>query len=103
ALGRGLFETGGINHAEREIAELRPALAPIARDSGKVVHQCEASSDEAIEQGRLADVGSSDNGDGEAHDRRCLLRMPLCRAAAKKAISAAPAGRATRPRRPRAA
>ena len=31
ALGRGLFEAGGIDDAEREIAELRPALAPVAR------------------------------------------------------------------------
>ena len=53
-----------------EIAELRLALAPIARDPGKVIHQCETPPDEAIEQRRLADVGPSDNGDGEAHDRR---------------------------------
>ena len=59
--------------------------------------------DEAIEQRRLADVGPSDNGDGEAHDRRRLLRMPLCRAAARRTISAAPADRATRPRRPQVA
>src|SRR4029077_8626507 len=70
ALGRGLFEGGGIDDAESEIAEMRLALAPIARDPGKVIHQCETPPDEAIEQRRLADVGPSDNGDGEAHDRR---------------------------------
>ena len=50
ALGHGLFEAGGIDDAESEIAEMRLALAPIARDPGKVIHQCETPPDEAIEQ-----------------------------------------------------
>ena len=98
AFRRGLFEAGGVDDGEAEIAELRPALAPIARDAGQVIHQCEASADEAIEQRRLADVGPPDNGDGEAHDRRRVSRMPRYPAAAGSAISASPVDLAKRPR-----
>ena len=38
------------------------ALAAVARDAGPVIDQRDALADQAIEQGRLADIGSADDG-----------------------------------------
>jgi hypothetical protein len=42
-------------------------MPPVARDAGKIVDQREALADQAVEQGRLADIRPPDNGDGERH------------------------------------
>ena len=69
AVGGSLLEPCGIDHRESQIAELRPPLAAIAGDTGLVVDQSQAAPDEAIEQGRLADIRPAHDGDREAHGR----------------------------------
>src|SRR5262249_23548364 len=100
AFARSLCEPRRVDGGEGEIAETRAALAAIAGDPGKVVHQCKAFADQAIEQRRLADVRPSDNGDREAHDQgQRVVNAALCPAPAMGAISAAEADPATHPRR----
>ena len=43
------------------------AEAPVARHARLVIHQRELLADQAVEQGRLADIGPADDGDGEGH------------------------------------
>src|SRR5215469_809856 len=74
--------------------------ASMAGHPGKVVDQCEALADQAIEQRRLADVRPSDDGDREAHGQgQRVVDAALCPAAAMSAISASEADPARRPRR----
>ena len=56
-----LFEPSRIYHRERNVAETGLALAPVARDTGPVVDQRQPSTDQSIEQGRFADIGSAHN------------------------------------------
>ena len=67
AFGRGLLEPGGIDHGEIEVAEPALAFAAVARHARPVVDQRHAPADQPVEQGRLADIGAADDGDGEAH------------------------------------
>ena len=59
-----VLEPGGVDHPEVEPEQVRLALAPVARHAGPVVDQREALADETVEQGRFADVGTADDGDG---------------------------------------
>ena len=47
----------------------RVAFTPVAGDAGAVVDQCQPPSHQAVEQGRFADIGPADDGDGEIHTR----------------------------------
>ncbi len=67
ALGLGLFKAGRVDDAEFEMAEPAVALAAVAGDAGAVVDQRQALADEAVEERRLADIRTADNGDGEGH------------------------------------
>ena len=64
-IARCLFKTGRVDDLEGEVAKMRLALAPVARDAGRVVHQCKLLAHQPIEQGGLADIGPTDNGDRE--------------------------------------
>jgi len=68
ALGCRLFQAGGIDRGEIEIAEPSLALAAVAGDARAVVDQRDAPADQPVEQSRLADIGPADNGNGEAHE-----------------------------------
>ncbi len=61
----GIFEAGGIDRLEAQIAEPGLAFAPIARHAGLVGDQSQTPADQPVEQGRFADIGPADNGDGE--------------------------------------
>ena len=67
AVALGVFETGGVDHLERQIAELAFAFAPVARHAGLIVDQRGAAAHQAIEQRRLTNIGTADDGDGERH------------------------------------
>ena len=56
--------TGGVDDAEIEPDEVRVALAAVAGDAGGVVDERELLADEAVEERRLADVGTADDRDG---------------------------------------
>ena len=66
-LNAGVFEAGGIDYFERQIAELSLAFAAVARHARFIVDQREAAADEPVEQRRFADIGPADNGDSEGH------------------------------------
>ena len=59
-----VLEARRVDHPEVEPEQLRLALAPVASHARPVVDQREALADEAVEQGRFADVGPADDGDG---------------------------------------
>src|SRR5829696_8496606 len=63
----GLLEAGGVDDAEAQGAEPRVALAAVAGDARAVVDERELLADEAVEQGRLADVRPADDGNGRRH------------------------------------
>ena len=67
AFAFGVFEAGGIDRFEGQIAELGLAFAPVARHARLIVDQREAAADKPVEQRRFADIGPADNGDGEGH------------------------------------
>ena len=58
-----LLQPRGVDDGEGEVAEAGLALAPVAGHARLVVDQRELAADEAVEQRRLADVGSADDGD----------------------------------------
>src|SRR5262249_13602884 len=95
-----LFQPGRVDSGERKIPEPCLRLAPVARDAGQVMDQSETLAGQAIEQGGLADIRPSDNGDREAHDARsgygCRFYGPP---AMESAISAPGADPAKQPRR----
>ena len=57
----------GIDEGDGAGAELRLGLAPVARQARLVVDQREPLADQPVEQGGLADIRPSDDGDGEGH------------------------------------
>ena len=59
-----VLEARGVDHPELEPEQLRLAFAAVARDARPVVDQRQALADEPVEQGRFADVGPADDGDG---------------------------------------
>ncbi len=72
--GVGILEPGGVDDAELEVVERRVAFAPVAGDAGRIVDERQLAPDEAVEQGRFADVGAADDDDGGGtggHRRAC--------------------------------
>ena len=65
--GIALLEAGGVDDGEFEVGQTRFALAPIAGHARLVVDQRELAPDEAVEEGRLAHVGPTDDRDLAAH------------------------------------
>jgi hypothetical protein len=63
-----VLEPGGVDHREIEIAEMRLADPAVAGDAGLIVDDRQLLADQAVEQGGLAHIGASDDGDGEGHD-----------------------------------
>ncbi len=59
-----ILEPGRVDDPEIEAEQGRVAHPAIARHAGPVVDQRQFLADEAIEQGRFADVGPADDGDG---------------------------------------
>ena len=68
ALAVGIREPGRIDHLKRKVTKPSLAFPPIARDARPIVDEREARAHEAVEQGRFADIGPTDDGDGEGHD-----------------------------------
>ena len=63
-----MFQAGRIDHLEGKIAEPALPFPPIAGHARLIVDEREAAPNEAVEKGRFADIGPTDNGDGERHD-----------------------------------
>ena len=87
----GLFETGGVDDREAEMAERGIALAAIARHARPVVDQRELLADEPVEQRRLADIGPADDGDDGCHQTSHSIVTPArrhCRSGATEALGA---------------
>ena len=59
-----ILEAGGVDDPEFEAEQLGLALAAVAGHARPVVDQRQPLADEPVEQGRFADVGSADDGDG---------------------------------------
>ena len=66
AIGHVLV-AGGVENAEGEVRDAALGLAPVAGHAGRVVHQRDLAADQAIEQRGLADIGATDNGNGDGH------------------------------------
>jgi hypothetical protein len=62
------FEAGGIDHAEPEIDQTRIARTTVAGYARRVVDKRQLAAGKPVEQRRLADIGTSDNGKGNGHD-----------------------------------
>ena len=62
-----VLEPRGVDRLEGKAQEAPLALAAVAGHAGRRVHQGLAAADEAVEKGRLADIGPPDDGDGERH------------------------------------
>ncbi len=71
--GRGLFETGGVDQAEGEAVKLHIHCLPVAGDARRVMHDGGMASRQPVDQPRLADIGASDDGEGE-HGRPLTQR-----------------------------
>lgn len=59
-----VLETCRVDHPELEAEQLGFAFAPVAGYARAVVDERKALADEPVEQGRFADVGPADDGDG---------------------------------------
>ncbi len=64
----GEIDSAGINHHEWFSKPLGPAEHPVSCHSRRIVYNRSAFFDDFVEQGGLADIGSSDDGDlGNGH------------------------------------
>ena len=61
------FQAGRVDHDEAQVAQARVALAQVAGDARLVIDQRQPLAHEAVEQGGLADIGPSDDGECEGH------------------------------------
>ena len=61
------LEPRGIDEGDGARPKLGLGLAPVARQTGLVVDQRQLLADQPVEQGGLADIRPSDDGDGEGH------------------------------------
>ena len=61
--GRERIEAARVDDAEARRAPLADAVTAIARDAGLVLDKCRLAADQAVEQRRLADVGSAQQRD----------------------------------------
>ena len=71
---RRLFEPGGVDRPKFEIGDPGGAFAAVAGQPRRVVDQRQPAADEPVEQGRLADIGPSEDGDRKAH-RACCPKL----------------------------
>ena len=62
-----VLEPRGVDHAKVQSEQFRLTLPAIARHSRPIIDQRKALTDETVEQGRFADVGSADDCDGRDH------------------------------------
>ena len=67
AFARRLFEAGGVDDGEGEIAEMGGGFTPVAGNARGVVDEREPPAGKPVEQRRLADIRPADDGDGKAH------------------------------------
>ena len=67
AVLRAVGDTGGVDQLERQRAQHRLGLAPVAGDARRVVDQREFPARQLVEERGFADIGPADNGDGERH------------------------------------
>src|SRR5690606_5582587 len=65
----GIFKTSRVDHIKFEIVKASRMHASVACNARRVIDERKLAPDEAIEKGRLADVGSADNCNREAHVR----------------------------------
>jgi hypothetical protein len=63
----GIFEAGGVDDLEREIAEPRVTLAAVAGHTRLIIDQRQAAPDEPVEQRRFSDIRAAGDGDGKRH------------------------------------
>ena len=68
-LALDILEAGGIHHGEDEIGKPSLPFAAVAGDPGQIVDDRLALAHQAVEQGRFADIGPTDDGESEGHDR----------------------------------
>ncbi len=66
AIGAVLVASG-IEDLKAQIGNPAFRFAAVARDARRVIHQRDALTDEAVEQGRFADIGAADNSDSHGH------------------------------------
>ena len=62
------IKAGSVDHGKFEVAKPRFAFPAVARHARLVIDQRKLLSDQAVEQGRLADIGPADDGDRERHE-----------------------------------
>jgi hypothetical protein len=62
-VGGGDLQAGGVDQDEVVAVPIRVAVKAIARGARKIFDDRAALADQAVEQGRLADVRTADNGD----------------------------------------
>ena len=62
-----VLETGCVDEAQIERAELRLRLVGGSREARRIVDVGDAPAGERVEQRRLPDIGPADNGEGERH------------------------------------
>ena len=62
-----VLQPRGIDNAKRKVADTAHPLAPVARDTGRVINQSQPLSDKPVEKSRLAHIGAADNRDSEGH------------------------------------
>ena len=64
-----VFVTGGVEHAEAEISDMAFGLTAVAGDAGRIIDKRNLAADEPVEQRGFADIGATDNGNGDGHGR----------------------------------
>ena len=69
-----IFETGGVDQREIEVAQPAGGFAPIARDARRVVDDGELLAREAIEQRRFADIRPPDDRELDRHGPHIIAR-----------------------------
>ena len=67
----GHFQAGAVDHDKAQVAQPGRAFAQVAGDAGLVIDQGQALADKAVEQGRFADIGPTDDGECECHLNAC--------------------------------
>ena len=86
-----LFQTSSIDNVESHMAKTRLAITAITRDARLVIDQRQLLADQTVKQGRLPDIGATDNGYFQRHltfrliviKRRCAPRGSLPRSGAR--------------------
>jgi hypothetical protein len=87
----------GVEDVEAQIGDAAFGEAPVPGHARGVVDKRYAPADEAVEQGRLAHIGTPDNGDGDRHGRSGVSPRP-----ARQRLRARSRRRGRRRVRPRA-